>query len=82
MLFMGVCRLLGRLPLLLTFTVCLLFVPVLLLFSAILYYSMLLYSILVWAVACGMCRYVFYWCVSVAWGFAVGSLWNVLVCFL
>ena len=136
MLFMGVCRLLGWLALLLTYTVYLLFSPVPLLFCAIVYYPILLYSsmggrlwnvlvcflwvcvpiawvvvyiayihcissllfcsfacsplfftilfysIPVWAVACGMCRYVFYRCVSVAWGIAVGSLWNVSVCFL
>ena len=34
------------------------------------------------SVACGMHRYVFYRCVSVAWEIAVGSLWNVSVCFL
>ena len=34
-----------------------------------------------WAVACGMCRYVFYGCVAVAWEIDVGSLWNVSVCF-
>ena len=64
---MGVCRLLGWLPLLLTFTMYPLFSSVPLLFSSILYYSMLFYSIPVWAVACGMCRSVFYRCVSVAW---------------
>ena len=29
-----------------------------------------------------VCRYAFYRCVSVAWEIAVGSLWNVSVCFL
>ena len=32
------------------------------------------------SVACGMYRYAFYRCVSVAWESAVGSLWNVSVC--
>ena len=47
-----------------------------------LFFTILFYSIPVWAVACGMCRYVFYRCVSVVWWTAVGSLWNVSVCFL
>ena len=34
------------------------------------------------SVACGMHRYDFYRCVSVAWEIAVGSLWNVSVCCL
>ena len=34
------------------------------------------------SVACGMYRYVFYRCVSVAWEIADGSLWNVSVYFL
>ena len=34
------------------------------------------------SVTCGMHRYVFYRCVSVVWESAVGSLWNVSVCFL
>ena len=80
MCFMGVCRLLGWLPLLLTFTIYPLvsYVPLL----SPLFFTILFYSIPVWAVACGMCRYVFYRCVSVAWEIAVGRLWNVSVCFL
>ena len=50
--------------------------------SGLLRASILFYSIPVWTVACGMCRSVCYRCVSVAWGIAVGSLWNVSVCFL
>ena len=52
--FMGVCRLLGRLVgSLWNVSVCFLWVCVGCLGD--------------WSVACGMCRYVFYGCVAVAW---------------
>ena len=34
------------------------------------FYSSLFYSSLVWAVVCGMYRYAFYGCVSIAWEIA------------
>ena len=70
---------LGECPVLLKFTVYLLFSYVL--FFSRIFFSILFNYILSWTVACGMYRYVFYRCVSVAWEIAVGNLWNVSVCF-
>ena len=79
MFAIGVCRLLGWLPLYCLHPLYILSSLSFLCFSP-LFFTILFYSIPVWAVACGVCRCVFYRCVSVAWEIPAGSLWNASVC--
>ena len=66
MFFVSVCvGSLGDCLVLLTFTIYLPFSSVL--FVSRIFFNIIFLYIRVWAVACGMCRYVFYRCVSVAW---------------